>query len=123
MVAWPLYGSVHGDLPLEWGNGGEITGVPTFSKGDSKVTKSLILLAPVLLLSGCLFVVIPVGAIEAAGEALTGSEGAHCVWESVKVGDTLPRREGGTWTVKSLSGLSSRCKDPAKPIRALLIAS
>jgi hypothetical protein len=33
VVAFPAYGSVHGGLPLVRGNGGSITGAPSFAAG------------------------------------------------------------------------------------------
>ncbi len=87
------------------------------------MAKLLVALAPLLLLQGCFFFFIPGSAVQAISDTVTGAEGAHCVSERVKVGDTLKRADGATWTVKSLSGTASGCKDPAKPIRALLVVS
>ncbi len=75
----------------------------------------------VLPLSGC-FVYIPGSVIDATSDAITGSEGENCVNTAAKVGD-LVKTSSGTMTVVSLSGTSSRCKDPNLPIRAKLAAA
>lgn len=71
------------------------------------------------MLQGCWFVIIPGGAIDAVGDAISGAEGQNCVGGNVKVGDRISA-PGGVATVKSLSGPSSRCLDPRYPIRALI---
>lgn len=70
------------------------------------------------LLSGCFFVFIPGALVQKASDGLTGAEGEHCVSEAVKVGDKLTTPNGQVGTVASLSGTSSRCTNPATPIRA-----
>lgn len=83
--------------------------------------KLVLLLPAVLLLQGCWFVFIPGSVIGAVTDSLTGAEGSHCVGAGVKVGDTVRMPGNGRATVKSLSGTSTRCQDPAMPIRAMLI--
>jgi hypothetical protein len=72
-------------------------------------------------LQGCWFIFIPGSVISAASDAVTGSEGKHCVGERAKVGDTIRLGDGQPMTVKSVSGTSSRCTNPQHPIRALLV--
>jgi hypothetical protein len=73
-------------------------------------------------LAGC-FAVIPIpipGAIAGRiGDAMTGAEGEHCVRVDAAPGDVLTGPAGRA-VVVSVSGLSSRCTDPAKPVRARL---
>ena len=71
-------------------------------------------------LSGC-FAVIPIpGAIAGRiGDAMTGAEGEHCVKPDAAPGDVLTGPAGRA-VVVSVSGLSSRCTDPARPVRARL---
>lgn len=71
-------------------------------------------------LQGCWFVFIPGSVISSASDSLTGAEGTHCVGEASKVGDRIVIA-GRYYTVKSLSGTSSRCREAIYPIRALLI--
>lgn len=68
--------------------------------------------------AGCWFVFIPGSLMTAAADALTGSEGDHCVGREAKVGDTVTTPTGAKAVVKSISGASGRCTDPAWPIRA-----
>lgn len=70
-------------------------------------------------LQGCFFVFIPGSVMAAASDKITGSEGDHCVAESAKVGDRITIN-GQNYTVKSLSGTSTRCQQAIYPIRALL---
>lgn len=80
----------------------------------------LIAAASTLLLTGCFFVYIPGSVTSALSDSITGTEGNNCVGAAAKVGDRV-RTPGGGWaTVKTLSGTSMRCADPAMPIRALL---
>jgi hypothetical protein len=72
------------------------------------------------VLSGCFFIWIPGSVVRAAGDGFTGAEGSHCVGQAAKVGDTITMPEGKIGTVRSLSGPSSYCINPARPIRALL---
>ena len=62
------------------------------------------------------FFFLPTGAMM---DAISGSEGANCVSEGVKVGDSV-LLNGVAMKVKSLSGTSMRCGDEKLPIRALL---
>lgn len=70
-------------------------------------------------LQGCFFVFIPGSVMNAAADKITGAEGDHCVASSAKVGDRITIN-GQSFTVKSLSGTSSRCQQAIYPIRALL---
>jgi riboflavin synthase alpha subunit len=67
------------------------------------------------------FFFLPGSVTSKIGDALTGSEGENCVGANAKVGDSI-NVNGTFMTVKSLSGTSSRCTNPAWPIRALLAA-
>lgn len=71
-------------------------------------------------LQGCWFVFIPGSVMNAAGDAITGAEGKHCVATNAKVGDRITI-SGQNYTVKSLSGTSSRCEQAIYPVRALLV--
>jgi hypothetical protein len=66
-------------------------------------------------------VFIPGSVTGAVSDAITGSEGDHCVSSSAKVGDKIRLPDGSYNIVKSLSGTTSRCKDPNRPIRAKLV--
>lgn len=66
------------------------------------------------------FIYIPTSLLSKVGEAISGAEGDHCVSESTAVGSRVRLANGTTVQVKSLSGTSSRCTDPSKPIRAML---
>lgn len=70
-------------------------------------------------LQGCFFVFIPGSVMAAASDKITGAEGDHCVSDQAKVGDKITIN-GQHFTVKSLSGTSSRCQQAIYPIRALL---
>lgn len=88
-------------------------------------TRLITLAAAVALttqLSGCWFVFIPGALMSRAADAVTGATGEHCVGEAAKVGGRIALPGGGTATIKSLSGTSSRCTDPRWPIRAALVA-
>jgi len=67
------------------------------------------------------FFVIPGAAIDAIADAISGSEGENCVGSNVKVGDKITLSGGGGGVVKSLSGTSYRCTNPALPIRAMVV--
>ena len=67
------------------------------------------------------FFFIPGGVIGKIGDAITGAEGDICVKDSTKVGEVMTSASGNKATVKSLAGTSSRCQNPALPIRALLV--
>lgn len=71
-------------------------------------------------LGGCFFVFIPGALMSKAADAVTGAKGAHCVPAAAKVGDAIVLDGGQLMTVQSLSGPSSRCVNPAHPIRAEL---
>jgi hypothetical protein len=64
------------------------------------------------------FFFLPGSVTSAIGDAITGSEGEHCVGENAKVGDNISLSSGGVATIKSLSGTSTRCTNPERPIRA-----
>ena len=66
---------------------------------------------------------LPGSATQAVSDAITGSEGEHCVGPNAKVGDQIRLPNGSILTIKSLSGTSSRCQDASLPIRAMLGAS
>ena len=83
--------------------------------------RALLVVAPCLMLQGCWFVFIPGSVIASVSDSITGAEGNHCVSASAKVGDTVRMPGNGRATVKSLSGTSVRCQDPALPIRAMLV--
>ena len=69
-------------------------------------------------LGGCFFVFIPGSLIQKASDGITGAEGEHCVVRLAKVGDKVLMPGGTQGEIKSLSGESSRCRDPERPIRA-----
>lgn len=71
-------------------------------------------------LAGCWFVFIPGSLVQKVSDGITGAEGEHCVARHVKVGDRLTTPSGKVGTVQSLSGTSSRCGDPDRPIRAAI---
>ena len=73
-----------------------------------------------VLLQGCWFIYIPGSAVSSVSDSFTGAEGDHCVREASQVGDRI-RAAGKVGTIKSLSGTSSRCKNPEFPIRARLV--
>lgn len=66
------------------------------------------------------FFFIPGSVASKVSDAVTGSEGDHCVGEQAKVGDAIRLTSGSLMTVKSLSGASGRCTDSKFPVRALL---
>lgn len=70
------------------------------------------------LLTGCFFVYIPSSVTSAVTDAFTGHEGVHCVGPNTEVGQKIRLPDGQIGTVQSLSGTSSRCKNPTTPIRA-----
>lgn len=83
--------------------------------------KLIAVLALSMQLSGCFFVFIPGSVIAKVGDVLTGSEGDHCVGTETRVGDQMPMPKGfANATVLSLSGASTRCTNPLRPIRAKL---
>lgn len=67
------------------------------------------------------FFFIPGGAIDAIADALSGSEGENCVGANAKVGDKIRVPGSKVLVVKSISGTSYRCTNPALPIRALIV--
>lgn len=73
-------------------------------------------------LGGCFFIFIPGSVMSAAGDAITGSKGDHCVVETTKVGDRVRGPDGTTYEIKSLSGKSTRCTNAFQPVRAELVA-
>lgn len=83
-------------------------------------TLLLLSLAASTLLGGCFFVFIPGSLIKAAGDAITGAEGEHCVGRGAQVGDRITLPDGKVGTVKSLSGTSTYCTREEHPIRAAL---
>jgi hypothetical protein len=74
-----------------------------------------------LSLQGCFFVFIPGSVIGGISDAVTGAEGANCVSSAAKVGDPIRLPSGEIGTIKSLSGTSARCTNPALPTRALIV--
>ncbi len=64
------------------------------------------------------FIYIPGSVISAIGDAITGSEGEHCVGENTRVGDNIALPNGEVGTIKVLSGTSARCTNPERPLRA-----
>lgn len=66
------------------------------------------------------FIFIPGKLIDAVADSITGAEGEHCVTAGASVGDKIRLPGGGVATVKSVSGTSIRCSNPALPIRAML---
>jgi hypothetical protein len=67
------------------------------------------------------FFYIPGSVTGKISDAITGSKGDHCVTATAKVGDVIKRPNGNSATIESLSGTSSRCRDPKLPIRASLV--
>lgn len=86
-------------------------------KHRSKLGTILIALAATQL-SGCFFVFIPGSLIQRVSDGITGAEGDHCVASAAKVGDRANLPDGRVGEIKSLSGTSTRCTDPSRPIRA-----
>lgn len=70
--------------------------------------------------AGFFFVFIPGRLISSAGDALTGAQGENCVGPNAKVGDTIHFASGNAATIKSISGISSRCLKKELPVRASL---
>lgn len=68
-------------------------------------------------LGGCFFIWIPGSLIQKASDGITGAKGDHCVGRTAAVGDRI-NFGAAIGTVKSLSGESVRCTNPAHPIRA-----
>ncbi len=68
-------------------------------------------------LSGCFFIWIPGSLIQKASDGITGARGEHCVGRAAVVGERI-NFGAAIGTVKSLSGESVRCTNPAHPIRA-----
>lgn len=64
---------------------------------------------------------VPGSVTSAVSDAITGDEGENCVAAYVKVGDAIRMPDGSIGTIKSLSGKSVRCNNPAQPIRALIV--
>jgi hypothetical protein len=64
------------------------------------------------------FVFLPGSVTGKIADAITGAEGDICVSSSAIVGETFNSANGNVATIKSLSGTSSRCKQPELPIRA-----
>lgn len=85
--------------------------------------KSLVTIATAALctqLAGC-FVFIPGQVVGAISDTITGDKGEHCVSRAAKVGDLVRDPFTGLlYSVTSLSGTSSRCNNPAIPVRAEL---
>lgn len=86
-----------------------------------KPLRIAIILAAATQLAGCFFVFLPGSVTSAVADSVTGAEGQHCVAPNKKVGDVYHYPDGRRATIKSLSGTSVRCTDPARPIRALLV--
>lgn len=58
-------------------------------------------------------------AVRAISDAISGAKGDICVKDSYKVGDKITSPgTGNTGVIVSLSGTSSKCNNPATPIRA-----
>lgn len=83
-----------------------------------RIIRCAAMAAACVSLSGCWFVFIPGSLIQKVSDGITGAEGEHCVARHVKVGDRLMTPSGKVGTVQSLSGTSSRCTEPDRPIRA-----
>lgn len=81
----------------------------------------LIAIGMCLTLNGCWFVFIPGSVIQSIGDGLSGQFGDACIPASLKVGDTINFPDGTPGTVKRISGPSSRCTNPNKPVRAEVI--
>jgi hypothetical protein len=79
----------------------------------------VVIAAAASMLQGCL-VFIPGQAIDAVADAATGNEGQNCVPAIAKVGDRIKLADGRIGKVAKLEGTTSRCTDPAHPVRALL---
>lgn len=78
--------------------------------------KCLVAVSSFAALQGC----IPGSVIGAISDAATGHEGEHCVGVTTKVGDKITLQDGNVATVKSISGASSRCRNPEFSSRALV---
>jgi len=70
--------------------------------------------------SAWIFFLLPGAVTSKIGDVLTGSEGNNCVGPNARVGDQI-YANGTLMTIKSLSGTTSRCNEPATPIRASLV--
>jgi hypothetical protein len=86
-----------------------------------RLCKFILVLTLASSLQGCWFIYVPGNVVGAVSDAFTGAEGSNCVGPNAKVGDKVRLPGGGIGTIKSLSGTSSRCKNPELPIRALLV--
>jgi hypothetical protein len=86
-----------------------------------KSVKIFLIATASLSLQGCWAVFIPGSVISAVADSVTGAEGTHCVAANAQVGGKIKLSDGSLWTVKSLSGTSTRCTNSDLPIRAMLI--
>ena len=85
------------------------------------IIKSITIISLCLLLQGCFFFFwIPGQAINAISDAASGKEGEHYVGDSATVGARIMLDTSKVGTIEKLEGFSSRCKQPAFPIRAKL---
>ena len=75
-------------------------------------------LGAVSVRANAFFFFVPGQVVGAIGDAITGAKGDMCVKEGANVGDVLKSTAGNTGVIKSLSGASGRCRNPATPIRA-----
>lgn len=83
--------------------------------------RAFVVLLASFSLQGCWFVFLPPSATSAISDAITGAEGANCVSNAQQVGDRIRLPDGSIGQIKSLSGTSTRCANPEKPIRALIV--
>ena len=89
-----------------------------------KLTITLIALWLVLVsptANAWFFFWVPGSVISAVSDSITGDEGESCVAANVKEGDAIRMPDGSIGRIKSLSGKSVRCNNPAQPIRALIV--
>ena len=86
-----------------------------------RLAQRLTLAAGIILMSnpltGCV-AYIPGAAIDGIHDTLTGEKGKYCVAPHVQPGEQIRLANGTTGKVMSLSGKSTRCPDPQRPIRA-----
>lgn len=89
-----------------------------------KTIRAITALATTTMLQGCFMVIVPIPGpvVGAISDTVTGQFGAWCINRTYQPGAHIRTPDGALGTVKAISGPSSRCPDPEKPIRAEIAA-
>lgn len=74
----------------------------------------------IALLYGCSSTIIPGKLIDNSESTIAGDEKAYCVAPHARVGNSVSLPDGRLARIKSLSSESAQCKDPDKPLYALV---